>query len=1180
MWAEEQDESKDTCQISPVVLFTRAICASIACTIGHVQMSKEFKTRPVRPETSGPCSAAIMWQNLRDDVKLHKKDCPAWVRGVLRKHCFTTASHTCLSHVFLSALRFLKEHREEVVPLLRGEEHTVAKLSTAPLDAYWLQMSSSCMINAPAQLSHMVQSMVVIYNEMSLPDDQRALPPTASSRLRVWPPSASLPSASATTEHQDTSDHAARATKQKKAEHDLTKHLFQKCCLRKVISVTDVTTAPGGKKFRGKQLAVAQLFDSFQAMGAGTRMGEPSEREVPNSRVHVHDRLRFEFDPQAMSTELRLNLCIGGSKQEVGGLSHQGEDYLDLGDCFLDLKNSCFALHAHASILGASHRHGHLVQCPLSQLRHELSQLATGHPLMLTVGCDVPCVLLPLHYALQQSQVCLLVNVVATLADPSLPRATLLLGDHEAHFRATPLIIGIAEGHCVMARGPLETERHKFSPPLFDADDTRQLVTILNENSSSPVVPCDIVAPAFSLQRPPSVHWEGVPQMRGGAKKKLTPLSDKQPVANKAGVSKGLDESRSDVCAIRRKVINFPKDKPANRVTAEKKDEYVEAFARVGFDDAAIARQCEIDHVSQRSAAASSSFSARSCLLGDVNQPTINVGSRQMLRQSSGATTIELDIVCGQFETFKKAGLQFHFPSADAQRSTAKIEAAHAHIEQLWPWLKPEVALCLAETLQWFFSAEYIWFSAIVTGDQQLFQDTSCSSLKPPLGPKQQWPLHMSQSIEAFRELFRATASKAIRWVHASLPHEAEPEVVYRGMTLPSCADVEAYLHQVEQCGIIDAASFTTSLPVALRFTATKSPPSSTFAFRLLKQGFKLPVVTHGLLCILDGFCPIAVTDLKQTDSEQEVWMRHEGPMSVAVFRSVHDSSHLKQMLDAPLPASHQKLTPALVSQIMNHFKSENEVLVVALITKGSPVQKTVQTPAPITSRGSPKTEHQTCSLVARVAQMRSSVQDGNARTCFEQSQADCMFQDWEQFRLKQKQWASTLVSGRTLRIHAEKRKLNQGDRFSYKLFCTTCLTCRKQLSQYRVAGEKPPSKGWHAIVGYNADSNIITREWTPVEHHGNFDFLCKRSEVTSTTESALNHHRRTRARFATPMAQEQQVALPDRSKMSPKHTVRTLSKSEQPPAKKAKSPALRCHRRSPVSCGRRSQRRRSGIDV
>ena len=128
-----------------------------------------------------------------------------------------------------------------------------------------------------------------------------------------------------------------------------------------MITVTDVVTAPGGKRYKGKQEAVAELFDGFQALGAGRRLGAPSHRDSSNSRVPAEMRLRFEFDLVTMPTVLRQRLCVGGTQRHFPRFGREGFTYHDIGESLMGRKKSCFALHACASLLGVARRNPHLL---------------------------------------------------------------------------------------------------------------------------------------------------------------------------------------------------------------------------------------------------------------------------------------------------------------------------------------------------------------------------------------------------------------------------------------------------------------------------------------------------------------------------------------------------------------------------------------------------------------------------------------------------------------------------------------------------------------------------------------------------------------------------------------------------------------------------------------------------
>ena len=98
---------------------------------------------------------------------------------------------------------------------------------------------------------------------------------------------------------------------------------------------------------------------------------------------------------------------------------------------------------------------------------------------------------------------------------------------------------------------------------------------------------------------------------------------------------------------------------------------------------------------------------------------------------------------------------------------------------------------------------------------------------------------------------------------------------------------------------------------------------------------------------------------------------------------------------------------------------------------------------------------------------------------------------------------------------------------------CTACTTCRKQQSQYRAKGEKPPEHAWNALITYDGNNNTLTKEYTPPSFHGDFQYIPTWSQVTSTTESAmqkkLTEPGRHSANDLLEIAQNLQEVLPDK---------------------------------------------------
>ena len=114
-------------------------------------------------------------------------------------------------------------------------------------------------------------------------------------------------------------------------------------------------------------------------------------------------------------------------------------------------------------------------------------------------------------------------------------------------------------------------------------------------------------------------------------------------------------------------------------------------------------------------------------------------------------------------------------------------------------------------------------------------------------------------------------------------------------------------------------------------------------------------------------------------------------------------------------------------------------------------------------------------------------------------------FENWKQFKASQKEWASGLMPKQPITVHCEPRSVSSAGDFKYKLFCTACTSCRKQLTQYRGKKEAPPEKGWNAIVTYHAATEKLSREWAALDCHGDFAWATARDQLTAAGKEVVN---------------------------------------------------------------------------
>ena len=168
--------------------------------------------------------------------------------------------------------------------------------------------------------------------------------------------------------------------------------------------------------------------------------------------------------------------------------------------------------------------------------------------------------------------------------------------------------------------------------------------------------------------------------------------------------------------------------------------------------------------------------------------------------------------------------------------------------------------------------------------------------------------------------------------------------------------------------------------------------------------------------------------------------------------------------------------------------------------------QESVQSrdPAPGASVQSGGSTHAEAPVHKRPAAHGRQSAASNPRTLRQKGESDIRYETWGQFRKSMKEWAGSLVPGKVLRIHSEPKDIHAARSFRYKLMCASCATCRTQLSNHRPKGTPPPEKAWHAYVECNGETNTLTKEFTPLDWHGDFSYMNEWTQLTSTTEAQI----------------------------------------------------------------------------
>ena len=122
-------------------------------------------------------------------------------------------------------------------------------------------MAAELVLSAPEHASHMMESILVIFNEMRLPPSQRF----GADAIAVERPCAVSSAAAPTNELVE---------RPRSAEDEALSLLLQNFALNATISVTDVNSyLPKRYGYRSNPVAIASLFDRAQHLGAGVREG-------------------------------------------------------------------------------------------------------------------------------------------------------------------------------------------------------------------------------------------------------------------------------------------------------------------------------------------------------------------------------------------------------------------------------------------------------------------------------------------------------------------------------------------------------------------------------------------------------------------------------------------------------------------------------------------------------------------------------------------------------------------------------------------------------------------------------------------------------------------------------------------------------------------------------------------
>ena len=264
LWAQDQpDDNPEHPQVTftGATAFMQVLAVTLSALFGQTQEHRNFHESPIYLDAA----AAPLWEKVRLSAERAKSDAPSCAKGAIGKHCFTTTSHIMVCHLWSCAFRFVKERRNQARDILRGDTALLQAARSSSL-ASCERIPAGLVLSAPEHISYMMQSMLVIFNEMRLPLSQRsggeciAVESAGRRRHRNLEIEPSGPALSPMT-----------------ADQESLAVLLQRYQDRDVITVTDVNaTLTKRSGFRNNQAAICRLFDLAVQHGAGLRVGQPA----------------------------------------------------------------------------------------------------------------------------------------------------------------------------------------------------------------------------------------------------------------------------------------------------------------------------------------------------------------------------------------------------------------------------------------------------------------------------------------------------------------------------------------------------------------------------------------------------------------------------------------------------------------------------------------------------------------------------------------------------------------------------------------------------------------------------------------------------------------------------------------------------------------------------------------
>lgn len=287
LWPRDQpeyDPDMPHVTFSGAARFLLDIFARLCTCYGQTLDSIGFDSFPI--PVADP--AAAMWSKFRHQAEKDKDTVPICAAGAVGKHCFTTTSHIAACHLLQQAFLDIKNGRVDLDSLRKPTPQSSAVAPSLPWPQSIQPVSPDLVLAAPEHLHLMLTGVLTCFNEMKLPQSERAGPPVLDeNRLRP--------------DRQQKRPHELMEAPPQNADEEALAILLQRCQEQSHISVTNVNTIlPRRLKFRSDQEAICRLFDLATQYHAGVREGSPNAAlrlrlTLPNIDPPFRQRLNLQL---------------------------------------------------------------------------------------------------------------------------------------------------------------------------------------------------------------------------------------------------------------------------------------------------------------------------------------------------------------------------------------------------------------------------------------------------------------------------------------------------------------------------------------------------------------------------------------------------------------------------------------------------------------------------------------------------------------------------------------------------------------------------------------------------------------------------------------------------------------------------------------------------------------------